>query len=122
MVEQIELATPAERLMMIWDRLMLNLEQAGQCMTAGDHEQTNSELQSAQQILVILSNTLDHSWPPAARIDQIYRWAWERLVSANINFDPNELASATAVLTELKEAWTSAANRDSLMVDATAAG
>lgn len=109
MVEQIELATPAERLMMLWDRLMLNLEQAGQSMTDGDHERVNTELQSAQQILVALSSTLDQSWPPAAGIDRIYRWAWERLVSANVNFDPSELASATSVLTELHSAWSAAA-------------
>lgn len=112
MVEQIELATPAERLMIIWNRLTLNLEQAQQAMSAGDHEQTNTQLQSAQQILVILSNTLDHSWPPAARIDQLYRWAWERLVAANVNFDPAELAAATPVLTELHAAWATAAEAE----------
>lgn len=109
MVEQIELATPAERLVMIWDRLALNLERAGQSMADGDHEAVNTELLSAQQILVILSNTLDQSWPPAAGIDRLYRWAWERLVAANIGFDPSALAAATTVLTELHFAWTAAA-------------
>ena len=112
MVEQIELATPAERLMMLWDRLALNLEQAGQSMSDGDHERVNTELQSAQQILVVLSNTLDQSWPPAAGIDRLYRWAWERLVAANIGFDPSELAAATSVLTELHSAWTAAATAE----------
>jgi len=109
MVEQIELATPAERLMMIWERLMLNLEQAAEAMSAGEREQVNTELLSAQQILVVLSNTLDQSWPPAAGIDRIYRWAWQRLVAANVGFDPDELTAATNILTELYFAWTAAA-------------
>lgn len=109
MVEQIELATPAERLVMIWDRLMLNLEAASEAMTADDHEKVNSELLSAQQILVILSNTLDHSWPPAEGVDRIYRWAWERLVAANVGWDTEALDVATGVLSELRSAWTKAA-------------
>jgi len=109
MVEQIEFATPAERLMMIWERLMLNLEQAAEAMSAGEREQVNTELLSAQQILVVLSNTLDQSWPPAAGIDRIYRWAWQRLVAANVSFDPDELTAARGALSELHSAWTAAA-------------
>jgi len=112
MVGQVELATPAERLIVLWDRLMLNLEHAAEAMAADAHEQANTELLSAQQILVVLSNTLDRSWPPAEEIDRLYRWSWERLVAANVKFDPDELTSATSVLTELAAAWRAAAGAE----------
>lgn len=112
MIEQIELATPAERLTLLWDRLTLNLEQAAEAMDAGDHETANNELLSAQQILVILSNTLDHNWPPADDIDRVYQWAWGKLVAANIGSDKAALDEATGVLTELAAAWTKAAAQE----------
>jgi len=109
MVEQVQLATPAERLMMIWERLVLNLGQAREAMAEGDHERANKELLSAQQILVILSNTLDQSWEGAATVDALYRWCWERLVAANVGWDPEQLRQATDVLMQLYDAWSKAA-------------
>lgn len=109
MFEQVQLATPIERLMMVWERLMLNLDQARESMTAGDHERTNNELLAAQQILVILSGTLDPSWDGAANLDGLYRRCWEHLATANIHKDPKRLEEATEVLAPLYEAWSKAA-------------
>lgn len=110
MVEQVQLASPAERLMMIWERLMANLGQAGEAMSSGDHERANNELLSAQQILVILSGTLDQSWEGAANLDAVYRWCWEQLVMANVKWDVGKLDEAREILGRLYEAWTAAAN------------
>lgn len=110
MVEQVQLASPAERLMMIWERLMANLGQASEAMSSGDHERANNELLSAQQILVILSNTLDHDWEGAANLDAVYRWCWEKLVEANVGWDEAKLDEARGILGRLYEAWTAAAN------------
>ena len=112
LVEQVQLATPAERLMMVWERLMGNLGQAREAMEGGDHERANNELISAQQVLVILSNTLDHSWAGAAGLDALYRWCWEQLVAANVAWDKAKLADATAVLTQLYDAWHQAADAE----------
>ena len=111
LTEQVQLATPAERLVMIWERLMLNLAQAAEAMERGEHERANNELISAQQILVILSNTLDHSWDGAANLDALYRWCWEQLVAANVKWDKTKLDDATSVLTQLYDAWCKAADK-----------
>ena len=107
--EQVSLATPAERLMMIWERLMLNLDQAHEAMGAGEHERANTELLSAQQILVILSGTLDQSWDGAANLGALYRFCWEKLVAANVRWDKGQLEEATDILAQLYEAWGKAA-------------
>lgn len=107
--EQVSLATPVERLMMIWERLMLNLDQAREAMGAGEHERANTELLSAQQILVILSGTLDQSWDGAANLGALYRFCWEKLVAANVQWDKGQLEEATDILAQLYEAWGKAA-------------
>jgi flagellar protein FliS len=109
LVEQVQLATPAERLLMIWERLVLNLGQARDAMGAGEHENANTALISAQQILVILSGTLDHSWEGAASVDALYRWCWEKLVTANVGWDKSALDEAAGVLSQLYDAWCKAA-------------
>ena len=109
MTEQVQLATPAERLMMVWERLMGNLGQAREAMGAGDHERANNELISAQQILVILSGTLDKSWEGAANVDALYRFCWEKLVAANVGWAMEALEEATGILSQLHEAWSKAA-------------
>ena len=112
LMEQVQLATPAERLLMIWERLVLNLGQAREAMEAGEHERANNELIAAQQILVVLSSTLDHSWEGAPNLDALYRWCWEQLVAANVAWDKAKLADATAVLTQLYDAWHQAADAE----------
>lgn len=107
--EQVQLATPAERLIMIWERLVLDLAQAREAMEAGEHERANANLIAAQQILVILSNTLDRSWEGAANLDALYRWCWEQLVGANVGWDRTKLDDAAGVLQQLYEAWCKAA-------------
>ena len=107
--EQVQLATPAERLLMIWERLMLNLGQARDAIDAGEHEQANAELLSAQQILVILSATLDQSWEGAANLGVLYRFCWEKLVAANVKWDKSQLDEATSILAQLYGAWDRAA-------------
>lgn len=109
LIEQVELATPAERLMMVWERLMLNVGQARQAMEVGDHEAASSKLISAQQILVILSGTLDRSWEGAANVDALYRWCWEKLVAANVKWDKAQLDEAAGTLSQLYDAWAKAA-------------
>ena len=109
LAQQVEIATPAERLLMVWEKLMSDLERASEAMGAGDHETANARLIAAQQVLVILSTTLDHSWDGAARLDALYRWCWEKLVEANVGWDKQSLTEARSVLAPLHQAWARAA-------------
>jgi len=110
LAEQVAIATPAERLMLIWAKLMADVEKADEAMREGDHEKANNRLIAAQQILVILSTTLDHSWEGAGRLDALYRWCWEKLVEANVRWSPQSLHEARSVLAQLHEAWSKAAS------------
>lgn len=109
LAEQVAIATPAERLLMVWEKLAADLERAEEAMGRGDHEGANGRLIAAQQILVILSATLDYNWEPAGRIGSVYHWCWERLVQANVRWDRRALLDAKGVLRQLHEAWAQAA-------------
>lgn len=114
MEEQVATATPAERLLMIWERLVLEVERGGEALRRGDWEVANSALISAQQILVILSTTLDHRWEGAANLDPLYRWCWEQLVAANASKDQSRLEQVAGVLAKLHAAWRQAAGAPEL--------
>jgi flagellar protein FliS len=109
LAEQIGIATPAERLLMVWEKLMADLASASEAMGKGDHEVASGRLIAAQQVLVILSTTLDQRWDGAARLDALYRWCWERLVEANVRWDKQALLDAKSVLGPLHDAWARAA-------------
>jgi flagellar protein FliS len=109
LAEHVEIATPAERLLIVLEKLMADLESAEAAMGPGDHEAANGRLIAAQQILVILSTTLDQRWEGAARLDSLYRWCWEKLVQANVHWDKQALRDAKSVLKPLHEAWAQAA-------------
>lgn len=109
MEEQVATSTPAERLLMIWERLGLDLERGREAMQVGDCEASNAALLSAERILVILSTTLDHDWEGAAGLDALYRWCWEGLVAANVGKDLARLGEVADVLAKLHSAWRQAA-------------
>ncbi len=109
MIEQVSTATPAERLLMLYDRLMLDLETAAEAKRAGQHETANECLISAQGILVTFSTTLDHSWDGAARLDALYRFCWEGLIEVNMTGNLDTLDIVAGILGQLNEAFRVAA-------------
>lgn len=109
MEEQVATATPAERLLMLFDRLRLDMEMARASKEAGDHEGSNARFLSAQGILVVLATTLDRSWEGAERLDALYRYCWEGLVAANVAGDMDRLDEVEGILGQLHAAWQVAA-------------
>ena len=109
MVEQVTTATPAERLLMVYDRLVLDIAGAREAKVAESHETANTCLLSAQAILVMLATTMDHSWDGAERLDALYRYCWEGLVKANVENDLERLDEVAGIVGKLHEAWQVAA-------------
>jgi flagellar protein FliS len=102
-------ASPARLLVMLYDRLSLDLTRAHQAQLAGDREVANENIAHAQDIVAELLSSLDlQAWDGAAGLASLYRWVIRELIAANVRMDPERTAGCIAVIEPLREAWTQA--------------
>ena len=103
-------ASPQHLLLLLLDRLVLDLTRGEAAQRAGDREGANTQLQHAQAILDQLSDSLDlDAWDGAAQLLALYGYLRGELVAANTSQDPARTATCQALLLPLRDAWREAA-------------
>jgi flagellar protein FliS len=108
--QSVNTASPARLLVMLYDRLVLDINRALECQDAGDHVQASGHLLHAQEIVLELSSTLRLDvWEGAETLSSLYGWLHSQLVSANTGRDRNTAAGCLQVVQPLAEAWREAA-------------
>ena len=99
-------ASPQQVLVMLYDRLALDLERGQAAATAGDRAETNEQLQHAQAIVMeLLSSLRVDAWEGGPRLAALYNWLISELVQANLKLDRNRVAACRQVVEPLREAW-----------------
>jgi flagellar protein FliS len=111
LAEAVETASPAARLVMIYDRFVLDLERAEKACLSGDVALAHETLVHAQQIVTVLDNTLDTSgtWNGAQNLHELYEYLYQELVSANLEKSPLRVGNCLAVVRPLAASWREAA-------------
>lgn len=103
-------ASPGRLLVMLYERLLLDLEQAETAMRALEFETASERLVHGQEIVMELQATLDPSlWDGGPALAQIYGFMVTELVMANVHRDPVRVATCRAILEPLADAWRTAA-------------
>ena len=103
-------ATPQRLLVMLYDRLTLDLERAQAALAAGDRGEAGTQLQHAQDIVLELRSSLQvDAWESGPRLAALYSWLLGELVQANVKADRNRVASCLQVVEPLRDAWRQAA-------------
>ncbi|MGY1914569.1 flagellar export chaperone FliS [Blastococcus sp. SYSU DS0973] len=103
-------ASPQHLLVMLYDRLALDLERAHEAAVGGDRPRANEELQHAQAIVMELLSSLQvDAWEGGPRLAALYNWLISELVQANVKLDGNRIASCRQVVEPLRDAWRQAA-------------
>jgi flagellar protein FliS len=103
-------AGPAQLLVMLLDRLVLDAELGQAALAAGDHAETNRQLQHAQAIVTELQATLEVDGMPAGReLLALYDYLQRRLITANISRDQAAAAEAVTLCRDLCDTWRQAA-------------
>ena len=104
-------ANPGALLVMLYDRLVLDLKRAESADRAGDRQSAHSNLLHAQDIVVELQASLDVDvWEGGPGLSSLYSWLRQELIAANIGADADRTASARTVVVEpLADAWRQAA-------------
>ncbi len=103
-------ATPGELVVMLYDGARRFLRQAVIAMQAGEYERAHITLRYAERIIGHLDATLDYEQGELPqRLHSIYVFCLSQLNAARINQDTVRVEQVSALLGELREAWSQAA-------------
>ena len=110
MGDAVATASPQQLLVMLYDRLALDLERAETALIASDRDEARAQLQHAQEIIFELHSSLKIDvWEGGPRLAALYSWLIGELVQANVKGDRNRVSSCRQVVEPLRDAWRAAA-------------
>jgi flagellar protein FliS len=103
-------ASPERLLVMLYDRLALDLDRAQTALAARDRQEAGEQLQHAQEIVLeLLSSLKVDAWDGGPRLAALYKWLLSEMVAANVKADVNRVRSCLQVVEPLRDAWHQAA-------------
>jgi flagellar protein FliS len=108
--DSVSTASPGKLLVMLYDRLVMDLFQGEEALRAGEREQANDKLNHAQEIILELRTTLDvDAWAGAPGLANLYGFLLTELIGANVARDADRVAACRALVEPLRDAWREAA-------------
>ncbi len=108
--DSVSTASPQRILVMLYDRLALDLERAEVALAAGNRDEVAVQLMHAQDIVLELHSSLRvDAWEGGPRLAALYTWLHAELVMANVKGDRNRIAACRQVVDPLRDAWRQAA-------------
>ena len=117
LAESVATASPGQLLVMLYDRLVVDLTQAEGALRARDNATASARLMHAQDIVSELRGSLDlTAWDGAAGLAQLYGYLFTRLIKANVGSDADLVAECRGIVEPLRDAW-----REALVATRTAA-
>jgi flagellar protein FliS len=108
--DSIATASPHQLLVMLYDRLALDLERGYAAMAAGDREKAGEQLKHAQEIILELQASLRVDiWDGGPRLNALYAWLLSELIRANVKGDLRRVDDCRKIVEPLRDAWREAA-------------
>lgn len=108
--DSIATASPHQLLVMLYDRLALDLERAEAALGDGDREAARGPLMHAQEIIINLRGSLKvELWDGGPRLAALYAWLLTELIQANLKGDIRRVRDCRKVVEPLRDAWRQAA-------------
>lgn len=111
LMDAIETSSPAQRLVMLYDRLELDLASADAAFERAEIPAINSFLVHAQEIVLALRQTLCvEAWAGGRTLAGLYDLILSELLQANMTKDRARAAGAATLVAQLAQAWRKAAS------------
>ena len=108
--DSVATASPQRILVMLYDRLVLDLERAEIALDTGDRTEAAAQIQHAQDIVFELRESLRvDAWEGGPRLAALYSWMITELVQAGVKRDRNRVAACRQIAEPLRDAWRQAA-------------
>ena len=103
-------ASPAQRLVMLLDRLSLDLQRASSALEGGQPAAAHEPLMHAQDIVLELHASLDaDAWEGGPGLASLYDYLLRQLVQANVRKDLTTTADCLRIAEDLRDTWRRAA-------------
>jgi flagellar secretion chaperone FliS len=104
--DSISTASPGKLLIMLYDRLVMDLVQGEEALRADDRELANDKIGHAQEIILELRTTLEvDAWSGAAGLASLYGFLLTELIQATIKKDAGKVAACRAIVEPLRDTW-----------------
>jgi flagellar protein FliS len=108
--DSVATASPQQLLVMLYDRLALDLERAEERLTTGDRDGAREPVMHAQEIVLELRASLNVDvWEGGPRLAALYSWLISELIQANVKGDIRRVRDCRKVVEPLRDAWREAA-------------
>ena len=108
--DSINTASPGRLLIMLYDRLVLDLAQGEDALRKNDHETAHEKVIHAQEIVLELRTSLDlQAWSGAPGLANLYGFLITELIGANVARDADRVAACRTLVEPLRDAWREAA-------------
>lgn len=108
--DAVSTVTPARLLVMLYERLVLDLTRGRTAIMVGDLPTANAQLTHAQDILLELQGSLrPELWSGGPALAELYTFLDRELVAANVAKDPARVQACIELVRPLAEAWRAAA-------------
>jgi flagellar protein FliS len=108
--DSINTASPGKLLIMLYDRLVLDLMKAEEALRGDERELAHEQLTHAQEIVLELRVSLNMDvWSGAPSMANLYGWMLTELIGANIARDVTRVAAVRGLVEPLRDTWREAA-------------
>lgn len=103
-------ASPARLLVMLFDRLVLDVQRGLEAQRAGDHQEMHKQLTHAQEIVLELQTSLKpDDFKGGYDLAALYGFLHRQLVMANVRKDATITDEVLTLVTDLCDTWRQAA-------------
>jgi flagellar protein FliS len=103
-------ATPAERVVLLYDGARRFLRQAANAMRDGEVERAHKALRRGERIISHLDGTLDFGQGEVSqRLHAIYLFCLSHLNAARMSQDADQVEEVGELLSDLRDAWSQVA-------------
>lgn len=108
--DSVATASPHQLLVMLYDRLALDLERAEEALVEDDRDRARDQLMHAQEIVLELRASLRVDvWDGGPRLAALYAWVVGELIQANLKGDVRRVRDCRRIVEPLRDAWRQAA-------------
>lgn len=106
LADAVATATPARRIVMLYDRLWLDVQRSQAGLASDDPRSAAEHTLHAQQIVAELLGSLDvTAWEGAGNLASIYGFLLNELTDALVKPVPGRLDASLGIVGKLREAW-----------------
>ncbi|MGX7681048.1 flagellar export chaperone FliS [Jatrophihabitans sp. DSM 45814] len=110
LADTVNTASPVRLLVMLYDRLVLDIRRAADAQEASEQIVASEQLRHAQQIVAELLTSLRmQGWDGAENLASLYGFILGELIAVNLTPSPARLRAVEQIVSDLRDSWREAA-------------